>query len=288
MNPRANLAKPDWIRVKPPSSSCFDEVRAIIKTSAVRTVCDSSQCPNISECWGRGTATFMILGDTCTRSCRFCSVRSGAPKGRFDLTEPSRVAQAVLRLGIQHAVVTSVTRDDLVMGGASVFAATTEAIRSLTPKVTVETLVPDFQGNRRAIEMVLHARPEIFAHNLEVVRNVQGIARDHRASYERSLAVLRLAKELSPGIMTKSSLMVGLGEDEEGMEEAFIDLRSSGVDVLTIGQYLRPKGGNLEVQRYYTPEEFDGLRRKAKSTGFIRVIAGPMVRSSYHAKDALV
>ena len=280
--------RPDWLKIKAAHDPRHDLVRKVMKELKLRTICDASQCPNLSECWGSGTATFMILGDTCTRSCRFCSVRSGAPRGRFDLTEPSRVAQAVQRLGIRHAVVTSVTRDDLIMGGASVFAATTEAIRSLTPKVTVETLVPDFQGNRRAIEMVLNARPEIFAHNLEVVRNAQAIARDHRASYERSLAVLHLAKELSPGTMTKSSLMVGLGEDEEGLEEAFIDLRSSGVDLLTIGQYLRPKGSDLEVQRYYTPDEFDGLKRKAESAGFIRVLAGPIVRSSYHAQDALV
>lgn len=287
MNPAAEPAKPDWLRVRPASGSLLSEVRATVRAAGVRTVCDPSQCPNIPECWGRGTATFMILGDRCTRACRFCAVPSGDPGGSWDPEEPGRVAEAVARLGLRHAVVTSVARDDLEDGGAGAFAATVRGIRASSPGTTVELLVPDMRGEEEALRALVSSRPEVLGHNLEVVQSLQGSARDGRAGYELSLSVLRRFKELDPRVQTKTSLMLGLGESPEEVLDAMRDARASGVDLLTLGQYLRPRGGPLPVARYVPPEEFGRLRLEALGMGFRQVMAGPLVRSSYHAHEMI-
>jgi lipoic acid synthetase len=276
--------KPPWLRTKA-SISRGASVREELMSGQLRTVCDSSRCPNLGECWGKGHATFIILGDRCTRSCRFCAVPSGKPS-ETDLDEPGRIAETVKRLGLRHAVVTSVTRDDLPDGGASIFAEVVREIRWNNPGTTVELLIPDLQGDRRALETVLESAPDVLGHNLETVRSLQWI-RDRMASYERSLGVMSLIKEISPGMMTKSSLMLGLGESRDEVIQAMDDLRAAGVDMLTLGQYLPPKGASLQVQRYVPPEEFDDLSAQAKRMGFKGVRAGPLVRSSYDAFDLM-
>ncbi|MHC1709535.1 MAG: lipoyl synthase [Methanomassiliicoccales archaeon] len=276
--------KPSWLR----SKASIPEgagVRGELAYGHLRTVCDSSRCPNLGECWGKGHATFIILGDRCTRSCRFCAVPSGRPS-ELDLDEPGRVAEAVKRLGLRHAVITSVTRDDLPDGGASMFAEVVREIRWNNPGTTVELLIPDLQGDRRALEAVLESAPDVLGHNLETVRSLQWI-RDRRASYERSLNVLTMSKEISPGTLTKSSLMLGLGETGDELVQAMEDLRAASVDLLTLGQYLPPKGTDLQLQRYVPPEEFDELSSRAKRMGFKGARAGPLVRSSYDAFDLM-
>ena len=247
----------------------------------LRTVCDSSRCPNLGECWGRGHATFMILGDRCTRSCRFCAVPSGGPLSP-DLGEPERIAEAVGRLGLRHVVITSVTRDDLPDGGAGMFSDTVRQIRWNHPGTRVELLIPDLQGDRGALETVLESSPEVLGHNLETVRSLQWI-RDRRASYKRSLGVLATVKEISPRTVTKSSLMLGLGEGRDELVMAFEDLLNVGVSLLTLGQYLPPRGCGLPLRRYVPLEEFEELRMIAMEMGFAAVRAGPLVRSSYDA-----
>lgn len=251
----------------------------------LRTVCDSSRCPNLGECWGKGHATFMILGERCTRSCRFCAVPSGRPS-EPDPAEPELVAEAVKRLGLRHAVVTSVTRDDLPDGGAGMFAEVVRTVRWNNPGTTLELLVPDLQGDRRALETVLGSAPDVLGHNLETVRSLQWI-RDRRASYERSLEVLALIKDISPGTLTKSSLMLGLGEARGELEQAMDDLRTAKVDMLTLGQYLPPEGTELRLRRYVPPAEFEELADMAKRKGFRGVRSGPLVRSSYDAYDLM-
>lgn len=276
--------KPPWLRTKasvPQGAS----VRGELRSGDLRTVCDSSRCPNLGECWGKGHATFIILGERCTRSCRFCAVPSGSPS-EPDLDEPKRVAEAVRRLGLRHAVITSVTRDDLPDGGASVFAEAVLEIRWNNPGTTVELLIPDLQGDRQALGTILEADPDVLGHNLETVRSLQWI-RDRRASYDRSLRVLSTIKEISPGTMTKSSLMLGLGESREEVTEAMEDLRAAGVDLLTMGQYLPPKGSDLQLVRYVPPREFDEITVEAKRMGFRGVRAGPLVRSSYDAFELM-
>lgn len=258
-------------------------MRSELSSGHLRTVCDSSRCPNLGECWGKGHATFIILGDLCTRSCKFCAVPSGRPS-EVDLAEPERVAEAVGRLGLRHVVVTSVTRDDLDDGGASVFAEVVRQIRWNNPGATVELLIPDLQGDRAALETVLGSAPDVLGHNLETVRSLQWV-RDPRASYERSLNVLAMVKEISPDTVTKSSLMLGLGENGEEVVQAMEDLLVAGADLLTLGQYLPPKGGRLPLRRYVPPEEFEELGRKARGMGFNGVRSGPLVRSSYDAHD---
>lgn len=259
----------------------------MVRGNSLRTVCDSSRCPNISECWSCGTATFMILGGVCTRSCGFCAISHGQSGEALDQTDPERVGRAVAQLGLRHAVVTSVTRDDLDDGGARMFARTVECIRRASPGTTVELLIPDLQGSESALREVVSSRPDILGHNLEVVRRLQPLARDARASYGRSLQVLRTAKRIDPGTMTKTSLMLGLGESRQEVLTAMADARRAGVDLLALGQYLRPKGCPLEVERYLPPEEFAELRSEALEMGFQHVQAGPFVRSSYHAGEAI-
>lgn len=281
-----DLQKPPWIKVRMPTGQNIDRVRSTVRGHGLHTVCDSSQCPNLAECWGRGTATFMILGSICTRSCRFCAVSSGDPDGIVDEEEPMRVAQAVRDLRLKHVVITSVARDDLEDGGACVFASTVREVRKSSSGTRVELLIPDLQGDTGALRTIMEAKPNILGHNLEVVERLQGLARDARASYIRSLSVLQTAKRIYSQVLTKSSLMLGLGEEGEEVRAALKDLRRARVDILTLGQYLKPKGNVLEVKRYITPEEFALLRGEAMGLGFSQVVAGPLVRSSYRAEEA--
>jgi lipoic acid synthetase len=281
------LQKPPWLKVTSASGPRFESVRQVLARNGVRTVCDSSHCPNISDCWSSGDATFMILGDVCTRSCRFCAVRQGVPGRQLDGSEAERVGQAVRQLELRHVVVTSVTRDDLPDGGAEAFSRTVGAIRKASPATTVELLIPDMEGETRSLGTVIRSGPDVLGHNLEVVRRLQSSVRDPAASYQRSLGVLRAIKEIDPAMRTKTSLMLGLGETEEEVLGTLRDVRDVGVDVLTLGQYLRPKGCQLAVERYVPPPEFEFLRERALGMGFGHVMAGPLVRSSYHAHEAV-
>ncbi len=274
--------KPPWLKVRFPGGENYIRLKNIMREGRLHTVCEEAHCPNIGECWEAGTATFMILGDTCTRACGFCAVKTGRP-GSLDRLEPVRVANAVREMGLTHAVVTSVNRDDEADGGASIFSATIRWIRRLSPGTSVEVLIPDFMGNWEALATVMAARPEILNHNTESVPRLYRRVRP-KARYERSLELLRRAKELDPGAITKSGLMVGLGETKHELLMVFADLVDSGVDVLTLGQYLRPSAKHLPLVRYYEPEEFTELRAEALALGFRHVEAGPLVRSSYHAE----
>jgi len=275
---------PVWLRLALPRSASYARTRNLIQNQRLHTVCESAKCPNHWECWSRGTATFMIAGDRCTRACGFCAVSTAKPLP-LDPDEPNRVAEAVRAMKLRHAVITSVARDDLEDGGAGHFARTIEAVRALNPGIAIEVLVPDFLDKDTALDTVLAARPEIFNHNLETVRRLTPKVR-HRATYERSLNVLRKVNQRRPaGLYTKSGLMVGLGETEAEVIDAMRDLRSVGCDILTIGQYLRPTAGHLPVVEYIKPEQFVRYARTARELGFLHVASGPLVRSSYHADD---
>jgi lipoic acid synthetase len=274
--------KPEWLKVRFPGGPNYLRLKGLMREKRLHTVCEEARCPNIGECWQAGTATFMILGDVCTRACAFCAVTSGRPLG-LDLGEPLRVAQAVKRMGLSHAVVTSVNRDDLPDGGASLFAATIRAIRRLSPGTSVEVLIPDFLGDWTALEVVMAARPEILNHNTETVPRLYARVRP-KATYERSLELLRRAKQLDPGGITKSGLMVGLGETKHELLLVMADLVDAGCDVLTVGQYLRPSARHAPLERYYAPAEFEELAEAGRRLGFRHVEAGPLVRSSYHAE----
>lgn len=270
---------PEWFKVSLPSGGRLAQMNRRLRRLALHTVCEEARCPNIGECFSSGTATFLILGATCTRRCKFCAVRTGNPKGRLDLEEPRRVAEAVRDAGLRYAVVTSVDRDDLPDGGAGQYAETIRAIRTLNPETLVEVLIPDYLGDR--LKTVVEAGPFVVAHNVEVVRRLTPMVRDRRASYERSLEVLRQAHEL--GARTKSSLMLGLGERDEEVLETLRDLRLCGVEVVTLGQYLQPTRRHWPVARYVTPSEFEAWAAKAREMGFRFVASGPRVRSSYRA-----
>jgi lipoic acid synthetase len=254
-----------------------------MRSQELHTVCEEARCPNIGECWSRGTATFMILGDTCTRSCGFCAVKTGRP-GTVDTGEPRRVALAIQRMGLRHAVITSVNRDELPDGGAGIFAETIRWTRRLSPGTTIEVLIPDFKGDWAALGTVLEARPEILNHNTETVPRLYREVRP-QAVYTRSLELLKRAKEMDPGTVSKSGVMVGLGETREELLRVFEDLAAHGVEVLTVGQYLQPTPAHLPIARYWSPDEFADLRAAAKGMGFRHVEAGPLVRSSYHAEE---
>jgi len=286
----SRLARPPWLKVRLSTTGEYEEVRAMMRRLSLVTVCEEARCPNIHECWARErTATFMLMGDICTRTCGFCAVGKGVP-GPLDAEEPERVAEAVRELGLSHAVVTSVNRDDLSDGGAAHFAETIRAIRRRVPGCTVEVLIPDFCGDWDALGIVLREGPEILNHNLESVARLYRRVRP-QARYERSLELLARAdanrRESASGMRTKSGVMVGLGETKDELVRALADLRSAGCDIATIGQYLQPHERRLPVERYYTPDEFDALRREGEAMGFLRVEAGPLVRSSYHARRAL-
>jgi lipoic acid synthetase len=268
--------------VRFPGGENYMRLKSIMRDGGLHTVCEEAHCPNIGECWDAGTATFMILGDTCTRACGFCAVKTGRP-GALDRLEPMRVANAVREMGLTHAVVTSVNRDDEPDGGASIFAATIRWIRRLAAGTSVEVLIPDFMGNWDALATVMDARPEILNHNTETVPRLYRRVRP-KGRYERTLELLRRAKELDPEAITKSGVMVGLGETKHELLMVFADLVDRGVDVLTVGQYLRPSAKHLQLVRYYHPDEFSELREEALALGFRHVEAGPLVRSSYHAE----
>ena len=273
--------KPDWLKVRLSSDADYFRVSGIVKEGRLHTICQSARCPNVGECWSRRTATFLILGDTCTRTCGFCAVKKGTPSP-LDPEEPARVAEAVKSLGLGYAVITSVTRDDLADGGASVFARTIAAVRSASPRTKVEVLIPDFQGSPDALDTVLAAGPDILNHNLETTESLYPDIRRPAVNYRRSLAVLAAAKK--KGAVTKSGLMIGLGEREEDILRTLSDLRRSECDLLTLGQYLRPAPASPPVAKYYTPKEFEQLKAIAMDFGFADVAAGPLVRSSYNAE----
>jgi lipoic acid synthetase len=281
--PRRALPKPEWLRARAPMGDNYHDLKKLARSLNLHTVCESAQCPNIGECWRHRTATFMMLGNTCTRRCGFCAVPKGRPEP-IDFDEPRRVAEAVAALGLKFAVITSVNRDDDIVGGARAFVMVIEEIRRQAPGCQVEVLIPDFQGNEEAIRLVVEARPEIFDHNTESVPRLYRVVRSG-ARYERTLRLLQLAKEINPSTVTKSGVMVGLGEEMDELLAVYRDLASAGVNVLTIGQYLRPSKDHLPIARYYTPDEFAFMKREALAMGFRHVESGPLVRSSYHAHE---
>jgi lipoic acid synthetase len=276
--------RPEWLRIKLQVNESFMKVRNIVSDHKLHTVCEEARCPNMSECWSRGTATFMILGDICTRSCGFCAVKTGKPVG-LDIDEPRRVAQAVKLMGIKHAVITSVNRDDLKDGGAGIFAETIKKIRELVPECRVEVLIPDFKGDEKALDIVIEAKPDILNHNVETVPRLYKIVRP-QAKYKRSLKVLDYCKK--HGLVTKTGLMLGIGEKTEEVIDVMKDLRSIDVDILTLGQYLQPTKMHLPVDRFVQPEEFEMLKKIGLEMGFKYVESGPLVRSSYHAESHIV
>jgi lipoic acid synthetase len=280
--------KPSWLKVRAPGGSKYSELKETLRALDLHTVCEEAACPNIGECWAEGTATVMLLGDVCTRGCRFCAVTTGDPRGAVDVREPEHVARAIARLGLQYVVLTMVDRDDLLDGGASHVARTIACLRSLRPDLLVETLLGDFGGHKDPIDATIEARPDVWAHNIEVVRRLQRTIRDVRCSYDRSLEVLSHVKQRDSSMWTKSSLMVGIGETDDEIHEALSDLRDVGVDVVTIGQYLRPTVKHAPVARYVEPETFARFAEEGRALGFAYVASGPLVRSSYKAAEAFI
>jgi lipoic acid synthetase len=279
--------KPKWLRAKLPAGAKFSAVRQTVRTHRLSTVCEESMCPNIGECWNHGTATIMVLGSVCTRACRFCAVDTGNPRGWLDSEEPENTARAVKLMGLSYVVITSVDRDDLPDGGAAHYAECIRAIKRLNPSTAVEALTPDFNGVLADVEKVLETGLEVFAQNVETVKRLTHPVRDPRAGYEQTLRVLAHAKEFRPQVLTKTSLMLGLGETDREIAETMDDLRDAGVDILTLGQYLRPTPNHLPIERYVTPDEFESYRREGLGRGFVEVVAGPLVRSSYRADRVL-
>ena len=282
------IRKPVWLRVRAPSGENYTQIKQSLRSLALHTVCEEAGCPNISECWGTGTATIMIMGDICTRGCRFCAVNSGKPEVLLDAGEPERVAKAIKEWGLRYVVITSVCRDDLEDGGAEHIAKTIKAIKLLCPKIIVESLIPDFRGNEDSIKKVVNSKPEVLSHNIETVIRLVPKVRDTRASYEQSFWLLKKIKDMNSMIYTKSSIMLGLGETEEEIIQTIRDLRSVGVNILTMGQYLQPTPKHLSVVEYITPEKFNLLREIAERMGFVYVAAGPLVRSSYRAAEFFI
>ncbi len=285
--PAVHGQKPRWLRAKMPSGSGYSKTRDIVHEQRLSTVCEESMCPNIGECWNAGTATIMVLGSVCTRACRFCAVDTGNPNGWLDNEEPLNTGKAVQLMGLEYIVITSVDRDDLPDGGAAHYAACVREIKRLNPKTAVEALTPDFNGVKEHVELVVDSGLEVFAQNVETVKRLTHPVRDPRASYEQTIEVLRHAKQHRPDVLTKTSLMLGLGEKDHEIMQTMQDLRAANVDILTLGQYLRPTPNHLAVERYVSPQEFDGYRNEGLEKGFLEVVAGPMVRSSYRAEQVL-
>ena len=279
--------KPPWLRAKMPAGQKFSTVRKTVRDNRLSTVCEESMCPNIGECWNHGTATIMVMGSVCTRACRFCAVDTGNPRGWLDPDEPVNTARAVRLMGLKYVVITSVDRDDLDDGGALHYASCVREIKKLNPETAVEALTPDFNGVMTDVENVVGSGLEVFAQNVETVKRLTCPVRDPRAGYEQTLAVLRHAKSFRPGVLTKTSLMLGLGERDHEIMQTMDDLRAVGVDILTLGQYLRPTPNHLAIERYVTPDEFKAYRQEGLEKGFIEVVAGPLVRSSYRAERVL-
>ncbi|MEX2125424.1 MAG: lipoyl synthase [Woeseia sp.] len=279
--------KPKWLRARMPAGAKFSSVRQTVRERRLSTVCEESMCPNIGECWNHGTATIMVMGSVCTRACRFCAVDTGNPRGWLDPEEPENTAMAVKLMELDYVVITSVDRDDLPDGGASHYAACVRAIKRMNPHTAVEALTPDFNGVFADVEKVLDSGLEVFAQNVETVERLTHPVRDPRAGYGQSISVLAHAKTFRKDVLTKTSLMLGLGERDDEILETMDDLREAGVDILTLGQYLRPTPNHLAIERYVTPAEFDGYRREGLEKGFVEVVAGPLVRSSYRAERVL-
>ncbi len=275
--------KPDWIKIKLTTGDNYNEIKSMMRSKTLHTVCEEARCPNIYECWANRTATFMILGDICTRACRFCAVNTGMPT-ELDLQEPERVAEAAEQMNLRHCVVTSVARDDLKDGGAYIFAETVKAIRKRLPLCSVEVLIPDFMGCDDSLKIVMDAKPDILNHNIETVERMSDRVRA-KAKYKRSLQLLQNAKRMQPDIPTKSSIMLGVGEKWDEILQTMDDLRAVDCDIMTIGQYLQPTPKHLNVEKYYTPEEFALLKEEGLKRGFSHVESGPLVRSSYHAHE---
>lgn len=279
--------KPAWLRAKMPAGAGYSGVRNIVKQHRLSTVCEESMCPNIGECWNAGTATIMVMGSVCTRACRFCAVDTGNPKGWLDYEEPINTGKAVRLMGLKYVVITSVDRDDLPDGGATHYANCVREIKRLNPGTAVEALTPDFDGVMEHVDIVVDSGLDVFAQNIETVKRLTHPVRDPRAGYRQTIDVLRHAKQRRPGVLTKTSLMLGLGERGSEIMQTMDDLREANVDILTLGQYLRPTANHLAVQRYVTPDEFDLYRIEGLERGFLEVVAGPMVRSSYRAEQVL-
>ena len=290
--PAATAARPAqrlpvWLRAPLAAGTQFNAVKQIVREHRLSTVCEEAKCPNIGECWNAGTATIMLMGAVCTRACRFCAVDTGNPRGWLDAEEPENVARSVQLMSLKYVVLTSVNRDDLADGGSAHYAAAIRAIKRRNPATAVEALTPDFQGVLRDVQTVVDSGPEVFAQNLETVHRLTHPVRDPRAGYEQTLSVLRAAKAHRPALLTKSSLMLGLGETDAEIHQAMLDLRGAAVDILTLGQYLRPTPNHLNVERFVTPSEFDQYRERALALGFLECVSGPLVRSSYRAEQAL-
>ncbi len=281
------MVKPEWLKTRPPAGIKFLALKRTMHEHGLNTVCTGARCPNVGECWSRGTAAFMIMGSTCTRNCRFCAVKKGRYGEPLDPSEPERIARAVRKTGLRYAVLTSVDRDDLPDGGAGHFADCVRAIKDMNNNILVEILIPDLHGDIRCLRRVIDARPDVVGHNIETVEEFQALVRDRRAGYRLSLEVLRNLKKISSSICTKSSIMLGLGETEDMVLKTMDDLRNAGVDIITLGQYLRPTIKQLEVKEYISPEKFAFYKREAEDMGFSLVISGPLVRSSYMAEDAV-
>ncbi len=279
---------PDWIRVRAPIGENYVHLKGLVRGLALHTVCEEALCPNIGECWGAGTATIMILGDTCTRACRFCAVKTGNPRGIVDTEEPRRVADALAELKLNYVVITSVDRDDMPDGGAHIFAETVRQIREKSLRTKIELLTPDFRGDLANVRVVVNSRPDVFGQNVETVRRLTHVVRDRRAGYDQTLNVLRSIKEMDPSMKTKSSILVGMGETPDEVIETMRDLRAANVDLLAIGQYLQPTRAkrNLPLVEYVTPEQFGKYREEGMKLGFKYVASGPLVRTSYKAWEA--
>lgn len=282
---RKRQPKPSWIKMRAPAGERYLQIKDLLKGLNLATVCQEAQCPNIGECWGGGTATIMLMGEVCTRGCRFCNVKTGNPKGKLDLEEPQKVAFAVSKMGLDYVVLTSVDRDDLPDEGSSHFGKTVQLLKELTPDLIVEVLTPDFKGNETYIAAIVDAGPDVFAHNVETVERLQKRVRDPRANYAQSLRVLEFVKERDPSRYTKTSIMLGLGEQDEEIRQTLRDLRAVGCDVVTFGQYLQPQKRHLPVEAFVTPEKFKEWQVEAEALGFLYVASGPLVRSSYRAGE---
>lgn len=284
---RTTGRKPDWLRVRIAGGGKYAEVHGIVRQQKLSTVCEESHCPNIAECWSAGTATIMVMGSVCTRACRFCAVDTGNPQGWLDPNEPANAAQSVQLMGLRYVVITSVDRDDLDDGGAAHYAACIRAIKARNPETSVEALTPDFRGRRESVATVVEAGLEVFAQNVETVERLTHVVRDPRAGYQQTLGVLAMAKEIRPDVLTKTSLLLGVGERDDELKTTMDDLRAHNVDVLTLGQYLRPTPNHLDVARWVHPDEFARYREWGLQRGFLEVASGPLVRSSYRAERVL-
>lgn len=285
MSEPAIKKKPDWLKVRAPTGDNYARIRGMLGDLKLATVCQEAKCPNIGECWSGGTATFMLMGEVCTRGCRFCHIKTGNPKGAIDPFEPEKVAYSISQMGLHYVVITSVTRDDMADQGSEHFARTVSTIKKLDPDLIVEILTPDFRGDRACIETVVKSKPDVFAHNVETVERLTPSVRDPRAKYDQTMRVLQMVKEIDPTRYTKSSIMLGLGETDEEIMQTLKDLRGVGCDVVTFGQYLQPTPRHLKVETFVTPEKFAEWKTIAEGLGFLYVASGPLVRSSYRAGE---